>query len=231
MAQHRAGDRRILSISIPEDLATKLDGHTGKGREEGRSATITRLLTLGIDADSQEYKSVKPKPVKKIKSNQNVRIEKDTMGDVKVPSDRYYGAQTARSLVNFDIGDDKMPRAIIRAFGILKQSAAKVNMKLEQLDSKPAKLIIEAAEEVIDGDLDDHFPLRIWQTGSGTQSNMNTNEVIANRAIEISGGKLGSKTPYIQMTTLIADNRQMTRSLQPCISLQQNKSNINYYHN
>ena len=195
MAQHRAGDRRILSISIPEDLATKLDGHTGKGREEGRSATITRLLTLGIDADSQEYKSVKPKPVKKIKSNQNVRIEKDTMGDVKVPSDRYYGAQTARSLVNFDIGDDKMPRAIIRAFGILKQSAAKVNMKLEQLDSKPAKLIIEAAEEVIDGDLDDHFPLRIWQTGSGTQSNMNTNEVIANRAIEISGGKLGSKTP------------------------------------
>ena len=117
------------------------------------------------------------------------------MGDIKVPSDRYFGAQTARSLVNFDIGEDKMPSAVIRAFGILKQSAAKVNMKLNQLEPKVAKLIIEAAEEVILGDLDDHFPLRIWQTGSGTQTNMNTNEVIANRAIEISGGELGSKSP------------------------------------
>ena len=195
MAQHRAGDRRILSISIPEDLAIKLDGHTGKGREQGRSATITRLLTLGIDADSQAPSPVKSKPPKKRTSNLNVRVEKDTMGEVKVPSDRYYGAQTARSLVNFDIGDDKMPRAMIRAFGILKQSAAKVNMELNQLDSKVAKLIVKAAEEVIDGDLDEHFPLRVWQTGSGTQSNMNTNEVIANRAIEISGGELGSKTP------------------------------------
>ena len=195
MAQHRAGDRRILSISIPEDLATKLDGHTGKGREEGRSATITRLLNLGIDADTKEQTKIKPKPPKKIKSNTAVRIEKDTMGDVKVPSDRYFGAQTARSLINFDIGEDKMPRSVIRAFGILKQSAAKVNMKLDQLEPKVAKLIIEAAEEVIIGNLDDHFPLRIWQTGSGTQTNMNTNEVIANRAIEISGGELGSKFP------------------------------------
>ena len=195
MAQHRAGDRRILSISIPEDLAIKLDGHTGKGREEGRSATITRLLNLGIDADTKEPTKIKSKPTKKIKSNTAVRIEKDTMGDVKVPSDRYFGAQTARSLINFDIGDDKMPRAVIRAFGILKQSAAKVNMKLDQLEPKVAKLIIEAAEEVIIGNLDDHFPLRIWQTGSGTQTNMNTNEVIANRAIEISGGELGSKSP------------------------------------
>ena len=195
MAQHRAGDRRILSISIPEDLAKKLDGHTGKGREEGRSATITRLLNLGIDADTKPPVVVKQKPPKKTAPSPNVRIEKDTMGEIKVPSNRYYGAQTARSLVNFDIGDDKMPRAIIRAFGILKQSAAKVNIKLDQLDPKVGKLIVESADEVISGDLDEHFPLRIWQTGSGTQSNMNTNEVIANRAIEIAGGTLGSNSP------------------------------------
>ncbi len=123
------------------------------------------------------------------------RIESDTMGELEVPADRYYGCQTARSLINFDIGDDKMPRGVIRAFGILKQAAAKVNSDLGQLDSDIAKLIISAAEEVINGELDDHFPLRVWQTGSGTQSNMNTNEVIANRAIEMAGGVLGSKSP------------------------------------
>ena len=125
----------------------------------------------------------------------DVRIETDTMGELEVPSDRYYGCQTARSLINFDIGDDTMPRGVIRAFGILKQAAAKVNADLGQLDSKVSKLIIAAAEEVINGKLDDHFPLRVWQTGSGTQSNMNTNEVIANRAIEMAGGVLGSKSP------------------------------------
>ena len=124
-----------------------------------------------------------------------VRIEADTMGELEVPADRYYGCQTARSLINFDIGDDKMPRGVIRAFGILKRAAAKVNSDLGQLDSDVAKLIISAAEEVINGELDDHFPLRVWQTGSGTQSNMNTNEVIANRAIEMAGGVLGSKSP------------------------------------
>ena len=124
-----------------------------------------------------------------------VRIEADTMGELEVPADRYYVCQTARSLINFDIGDDKMPRGVIRAFGILKQAAAKVNSDLGQLDGKVAKLIISAAEEVINGELDDHFPLRVWQTGSGTQSNMNTNEVIANRAIEMAGGVLGSKSP------------------------------------
>ena len=113
MAQHRAGDRRILSISIPEELAIKLDGHTGKGREEGRSATITRLLNLGIEANSKQPTTEKSKPIKKLKSNSEVRIEKDTMGDIKVPSDRYFGAQTARSLVKFDIGEDKMTRAVI----------------------------------------------------------------------------------------------------------------------
>ena len=125
----------------------------------------------------------------------DVRVEADTMGELEVPADRYYGCQTARSLINFDIGEDKMPRGVIRAFGILKQAAARVNCDLGELDSAVAKLIIEAAEEVISGDLDSHFPLRIWQTGSGTQSNMNSNEVIANRAIEMAGGVLGSKTP------------------------------------
>ena len=123
------------------------------------------------------------------------RIEADTMGELEVPADRYYCIQTARSLINFDIVDDKMPRGVVRAFGILKQAAAKVNSDLGQLDSDVAKLIISAAEEVINGELDDHFPLRVWQTGSGTQSNMNANEVIANRAIEMAGGVLGSKSP------------------------------------
>jgi fumarate hydratase class II len=124
-----------------------------------------------------------------------VRIEADTMGELEVPADRYYGCQTARSLINFDIGQDTMPRGVVRAFGILKQAAAKVNADLGQLDSDVSKLIIAAAEEVINGSLDGHFPLRVWQTGSGTQSNMNTNEVIANRAIEMAGGVLGSKSP------------------------------------
>jgi fumarate hydratase class II len=124
-----------------------------------------------------------------------VRIEADTMGELEVPADRYYGCQTARSLINFDIGQDTMPRGVVRAFGILKQAAAKVNADLGQLDSDVSKLIIAAAEEVINGSLDNHFPLRVWQTGSGTQSNMNTNEVIANRAIEMAGGVLGSKSP------------------------------------
>ena len=105
------------------------------------------------------------------------------MGEVEVPADRYYGAQTARSLINFDIGDDTMPRSIIRAFGILKQAAAQTNVSLGALDSDIGSLISSACDEVISGSLDEHFPLRIWQTGSGTQTNMNSNEVIANRAI------------------------------------------------
>ena len=114
---------------------------------------------------------------------------------MEVPADRYYGCQTARSLINFDIGEDTMPLAVIRAFGILKQAAARTNLALGQLEPEVADLIIAAAQEVIDGKLNDHFPLRVWQTGSGTQSNMNANEVIANRAIEMAGGTLGSKTP------------------------------------
>ncbi|MEM6836026.1 MAG: class II fumarate hydratase [Cyanobacteria bacterium P01_C01_bin.120] len=124
-----------------------------------------------------------------------MRLETDSMGEIQVPSDRYWGAQTQRSLHYFNIGDDVMPRALIRAFGILKQSAAVVNHELGKLDETKADLIVQAAAEVIAGKLDNHFPLRVWQTGSGTQTNMNANEVIANRAIELAGGKLGSKTP------------------------------------
>ncbi|MCS7052422.1 MAG: class II fumarate hydratase [Ignavibacterium sp.] len=123
------------------------------------------------------------------------RIEKDTMGEVQVPSDKYYGAQTARSLMNFKIGGDKFPREMIRALGILKKAAALANKELGTLSPEKADLISKAADEVIEGKLDEHFPLVVWQTGSGTQTNMNANEVIANRAIEIAGGVLGSKNP------------------------------------
>ena len=115
----------------------------------------------------------------------DVCIEADTMGELEVPSDKYYGCQTARSLINFDIGDDTMPVGVIRAFGVLKQAAAKTNVALEQLDPEIGDLIIAASQEVLDNCLDEHFPLRVWQTGSGTQSNMNANEVIANRAMEL----------------------------------------------
>jgi len=123
------------------------------------------------------------------------RTERDTMGEVQVPADRYYGAQTARSLMNFKIGTERMPRELIRALGILKKAAALVNAELGTLPKEKADLITQAADEVIEGKLDDHFPLVVWQTGSGTQTNMNSNEVIANRAIEIAGGQLGSKDP------------------------------------
>ncbi len=123
------------------------------------------------------------------------RIEKDTMGEIQVPANVYYGAQSARSLIHFDIGIEKMPRPIIRGMGILKKAAAAANADLGVLDKEKAALIMQAADEVIEGKLDEHFPLSIWQTGSGTQSNMNSNEVISNRAIEIAGGVLGSKNP------------------------------------
>jgi fumarate hydratase class II len=123
------------------------------------------------------------------------RTESDSMGKIDVPADRYYGAQTARSLIHFDIGKDTMPSELIRAFGILKKAAALVNQDLGKLSPEKARLITQAADEVISGKLNDHFPLRIWQTGSGTQTNMNVNEVISNRAIEIAGGEMGSKKP------------------------------------
>ncbi len=123
------------------------------------------------------------------------RLETDSMGAIPVPHDAYWGAQTARSLVHFHIGNDTKPPELIKALGILKKAAALANRDLEKLPSEKCDLIARAADEVIDGRLDDHFPLRIWQTGSGTQSNMNANEVISNRAIELAGGSRGSKTP------------------------------------
>jgi len=123
------------------------------------------------------------------------RQETDSMGAIEVPADRYYGAQTARSLIHFDIGDDTKPRELVRALGVLKKACALVNQDLGKLPADKSALIAQAADEVIAGQLDDHFPLRIWQTGSGTQSNMNANEVISNRAIELAGGEMGSKTP------------------------------------
>ena len=123
------------------------------------------------------------------------RIEADSMGEIEVPVDRYYGAQTARSLIHFDIGTETMPREIIRGMGILKKASAIVNAELGLLPEDKKDLIAKSADEVIAGTLDEHFPLRVWQTGSGTQSNMNSNEVIANRAIEIAGGQMGSKDP------------------------------------
>jgi fumarate hydratase class II len=123
------------------------------------------------------------------------RTETDSFGPIEVPADRYWGAQTARSLMNFKIGAETMPVPLIRAFGVIKRAAALANKDLGKLDQRLADAIAEAAQDVIDGKLDQEFPLVVWQTGSGTQTNMNANEVIANRAIEILGGKLGSKKP------------------------------------
>jgi fumarate hydratase, class II len=123
------------------------------------------------------------------------RTETDSFGAIEVPADRYWGAQTQRSILNFPIGGERMPPAIVRALGVVKRAAALANKGLGTLDSRLADAIAQAAQEVIDGRFDDHFPLVVWQTGSGTQSNMNANEVIANRAIEILGGKIGAKDP------------------------------------
>ena len=195
MAKHNVGDRRIVSVSIPEDVAQELDRWTGGGKNKGRSAWIVQAIRNRLDIKWTYQQQSREPNVRSPQSNLDFRIETDTMGEMKVPGDTYYGCQTARSLVNFDIGDDVMPRPLIRAFGILKLAAARTNRDLGVLDREIADWIVDAGEEVMHGDLDAHFPLRIWQTGSGTQTNMNTNEVIANRAIEMAGGVLGSKSP------------------------------------
>jgi fumarate hydratase class II len=125
-------------------------------------------------------------------SSAKTRSETDSFGPIDVPADRYWGAQTERSRQNFRIGTDRMPMPIVRALGIVKLASAETNLELGLLDKKLAGAIVRAAREVIDGKLDDHFPLVVWQTGSGTQTNMNLNEVIANRANEMLGGELGS---------------------------------------
>src|SRR6185369_8921527 len=124
-------------------------------------------------------------------TTRKTRIETDSMGEIEVASDKYWGAQTERSLHHFNIGDDRMPREMIRALGVLKKAAALANEQLGKLPPEKTALIVQACDEVIEGKLDEHFPLRVWQTGSGTQTNMNANEVISNRAIEIAGGVLG----------------------------------------
>src|SRR5438477_2262772 len=131
----------------------------------------------------------------KIVAMTKTRIEADSMGEIAVAADRYWGAQTERSLHHFHIGEEHFSRPLIRALGLLKKASALTNAALGTVDARLADLIVRAADEVIDGRLDDHFPLFVWQTGSGTQTNMNANEVISNRAIELAGGTLGSKKP------------------------------------
>ncbi|MEQ1944124.1 class II fumarate hydratase [Mesorhizobium sp. VNQ89] len=128
-------------------------------------------------------------------AKQTFRTETDTFGPIEVPTERYWGAQAQRSLGNFKIGWEKQPASVVRALGVVKRAAAEVNMELGRLDPKIGETIVKAAQEVIEGKLDAHFPLVVWQTGSGTQSNMNANEVISNRAIEMLGGEMGSKKP------------------------------------
>ena len=174
-------DARIVSVSFPSDLLDSM----------GENQNISQNRSQWI-VDAVKQRMIRDKP--SLPEN-GTRLEMDTMGGMHVPNNRYYGAQTARSMINFNIGNDVMPRSLIRAFGILKQAAAKTNVKLKRLEENVGKLIISASEEVIEGVLDEHFPLRVWQTGSGTQTNMNSNEVIANRAIEMAGGEIGSKSP------------------------------------
>ena len=139
MAKHRAGDRRIVSISIPEDLAIKLDRRVGKGRSKGRSATISRLIEQSLQGNSSPPVSVPASPLNG-GITEDTRKEIDSLGEVDVPKNAYYGAQTARSLVNFDIGSDIMPRSMIRAFGLLKQAAARANVELGDLDEEIGNL-------------------------------------------------------------------------------------------
>src|SRR5580700_2534368 len=137
---------------------------------------IVRDMPIGIDATGQRH-------------------ETDSMGGMDVPADRYWGAQTERSLVHFSIGDDRMPKRVYHAYGYVKKAAALVNAAAGRLPQWKAEAIVRAADEAIAGELDDHFPLYVWQTGSGTQSNMNVNEVLSNRAIQLVGGEIGSKSP------------------------------------
>jgi len=145
------------------------------------------------------------------------RTEFDSIGKIRVDGDKYWGASTERSKKYFNIGDFLVRPIVIHSIAIIKKAAAIVNAKNKDLDQRISKYIIKASEEVIKGKLDNHFPLKVWQTGSGTQTNMNVNEVIANRAIEMMGGKMGTKNPCIQMIMLINHNQQMMFFLQLCI--------------
>jgi fumarate hydratase class II len=172
--------------------ATKLSGENARHWEAGVKSRVRNVQRARGKAGKKHGRGAVTAPVAQAKKT---RLESDSLGKIKVPNDRYYGAQTARSLIHFDIGRDTMPPELIRAFGILKKAAALVNQELGKLPPEKARLIVRAANEVIAGKLDEHFPLHVWQTGSGTQTNMNANEVISNRAIELAGGVLGSKNP------------------------------------
>jgi fumarase (EC 4.2.1.2) len=157
------------------------------------------------------------------------RIEKDTMGEVKVPADKYWGAQTQRSLMYFNISNDIMPIEVIRALALIKKAAAIVNNELGKLDDYRKDLIVKVADEILEGKLDEHFPLKVWQTGSGTQSNMNVNEVIANRAAELAGKPLVPKTQYIQTIMLTCLSLPTIHSQPLCIYLQFKSFKISLY--
>ena len=140
MSKYRSGDRRIISISIPEEIALRLDKKVGKGKN-GRSATISKMIEESLNP-SKPSTTTPSSPISNLDSlSGEVRVETDTMGELEVPADKYYGCQTARSLINFDIGNDKMPRGVIRAFGVLKQAAAKTNVALKQLDPEVGDLV------------------------------------------------------------------------------------------
>ncbi len=175
----RGRDRGALR-SLPQEII--------RARQDRRSARLSVPPTSATDdtpwPDRQQHRDPNAR-----------RTETDSFGPIEVPADRYWGAQTERSRQNFRIGNDRMPMPVVHALGIVKLAAAETNRELGLLDARRASAIIRAAREVIDGKLDDHFPLVVWQTGSGTQSNMNLNEVIANRANELLGGKLGAKAP------------------------------------
>src|SRR5260370_39808606 len=175
--------------------------HESQARSDPAGSLVTSLPRAGarghllVESPQQPIKELSMFEAAKPAASTPTRTESDSMGKIEVPADRYYGAQTARSLIHFAIGKDVMPPELIRAFGILKKAAALVNQDLGKLSAEKSSLITQAADEVIAGKLDEHFPLRVWQTGSGTPTNMNVNEVISNRAIEIAGGEMGSKKP------------------------------------
>ena len=166
-----------------------------------------------------------PKPLRNVPVGTGAtgtRLESDSMGTIEVPAEHYWGAQTQRSLIHFSIGDDHMPRAVYHAYGYVKKAAAIVNALAGKLPKDKADLIGQVADEVIAGKLDGEFPLYVWQTGSGTQSNMNVNEVISNRAIQLVGGQLGSKSPihpndHVNLSQSSNDTLMLVTALSPVI--------------